>query len=420
MFALVDCNNFYVSCERVFNPKLKNRPVVVLSNNDGCVIARSNEVKSLGIKIGTPVFKCRQLLDPIGGKILSSNYTLYGDMSSRVMSLLEKFSPEIEIYSIDEAFLCLKGFEKLNLEEYAQEIRKFIEKCTGIPLSVGIGPTKTLAKIANNFAKKSSTAKGTCVIKKSNHKDILKLTSVENIWGVGPRYAKLLNRNLIFNAYQFCNLQDSWLRKKMTVMGLRTAYELRGHSCFEIDDIPAARKDIASSRSFGKPVESLKELEQALASYVSQATKRLREQSLAVSTLTVYLTTNRFKSNDAQYSNSITYKLQTATSYTPQLISHATFLLKKIYKKGFRYKKTGVILSNLSNEEERQPGLFECTEKRTENKSLMTAVDEINTRFGRKAITFGSEGIDQEWKMRRNYLSPCYTTCWKDIPLIKI
>jgi DNA polymerase V len=414
IFALVDCNNFYVSCERVFNPTLEKKPVVVLSINDGCVIARSNESKALGIKMGAPFFQNKELFRKHCVKVLSSNYALYGDMSHRVMTTLQQFAPELEIYSIDEAFLSLEGFH-LNLAEYAQQIRSTVKKHTGIPVSVGIGVTKTLAKVANKIAKSGNGVFDITTVHDINA--LLETVAIENIWGVGSRYAQLLNRHDIRNARQLKDADDAWVKKKMTVAGLRTVMELRGEPCIDLELSPPSKKAIGSSRSFGKPVESLDELLESVSDYVSRAAEKLRLQNSVASVVQVYLTTNYFKPQEPQYSNCVSCQLS-PTDYTPEIIRQAQAGLKEIYRKGYWYKKTGILLMGLCPYDGIQLNLF-ASRSMPENKKLMQTFDAINTRWGSNTIQFASSGIGKQWKMIQRYKSPCFTTRWSEIAVAK-
>ena len=415
-FALVDCNNFYVSCERVFNPKLLNRPVVVLSNNDGCVIARSQEAKKIGLKVGTPAFQCEDLLKKNNGVMLSSNYTLYGDMSSRVMETLSIFSPEIEIYSIDEAFLSFTENPAL-FEEIGARIRKTVYQWTGIPVSVGIAPTKALAKMANKIAKKE-TGSGVFVLS-GREKTESKLSTfpVEDVWGIGRQYAALLKSHGIDTALKLSRLDDAWIRKNLSVVGLRLVHELRGISCLSLDLITPQKKSICSSRSFSRPVESLNELKEALADYVSNAACKLRQQGSIASAVTVYITTNRFK-DGPQYCNSATASFTVPTNYTPDIIIAAGKLLSAMYRKDYKYKKIGVILSGIESADCRQIDLFTSYDSIQKNDRVTAVLDSINKRYGKKSLIFASEGIDQTWQMRREKLSPSYTTKWDELKIV--
>lgn len=416
IFALVDCNNFYASCERVFNPALKNIPVVILSNNDGCAVAMSNEAKALGIKIGTPLFQIQNLVKKHNVQIFSSNYALYGDISSRVMSVLSNFSPEIEIYSIDECFLRLDGFSK-NLKEYGMEIIKTVEKYTGIPVSVGIARTKTLAKIANRIAKENPIYKGVLDINQFDEQkidDLLVKISVDDVWGIGYQKAKKLKKFKIYNVLQFKKAPELMVRKNLGgVVGLRILWELRGISCIPLEMITPNRKQIVCSRSFGRPVSNIEELTQALSAYTTRAAEKLRTEQSVATVINVFLETNRFK-KELQYRNNVCLNLPNPTAYTSELIHYALYLLEQIYKTGYKYKKIGVMLYELMSEKDVSIDLFREKEKEKKRK-LMKAIDKINIQYGKDTVRLGSEGFEHKWAMRRSYLSKRFTTQWKEI-----
>ncbi|MGH7909534.1 MAG: Y-family DNA polymerase [Thermodesulfobacteriota bacterium] len=418
IFALVDCNNFYVSCERVFNPKLKGKPVIVLSNNDGCAVARSEEAKSL-IPMGAPAFKYQDVIKKHNIQVFSSNYTLYADMSHRVMSTLAQFTPEMEVYSIDEAFLSLTGFSHLNLTEYAKQIKATVMRWTGIPISIGISPTKTLAKIANKLAKKNPMCGG--VLDLTNHPrldDFLSSVKVEDIWGIGIRYTKLLNRNGIFTALDLKNAHDAFVKKNMTVMGLRTVWELRGNPCIQ-DEIDEPNKQIIRSRGFGRPVDNLNELKEAVTFHITRAAEKLREQKCNASHISTFIETNRFKTDSPQYSNSAGCYLPEPTAYTPLLIKYALNNLERIHKEGYRFVKAGVMLMGIVPEDQVQLSLLDPVRPIERDRALMKAVDKINTSWGSNTVKYASSGLDQEWRMRRAKLSPRYTTNWEEVLVVK-
>lgn len=416
IFALVDCNNFYASCERVFNPALKNVAVVILSNNDGCAVSMSNEAKVLGIEIGTPIFQVQKLVKKHNVQIFSSNYALYGDISSRVMSVLSSFSPEIEIYSIDEYFLRLDGFQK-NLKEYGIEIRKRVEKYTGIPVSVGVARTKTLAKIANRMAKENPIYKGVLDISQFDEKkidDLLVKISVDDVWGIGYQKAKKLKKFRIFNALQLKKASELMVCKNLGgIVGLRILWELRGTSCIPLEMVTPNRKQIICSRSFGKSVANIEELFQALSAYTTRAAEKLRTEQSVATVIHVFLGTNRFK-KEPQYRKNACLNLPNPTAYTSELIHYALFLLKQIYKPGYKYKKIGVMLCELMPEKDVQTNLFKEKEKEKKRK-LMKAIDKINIQYGKDTVRLGSEGFEHKWAMRRSYLSKRFTTQWKEI-----
>ncbi len=361
IFALVDCNNFYASCERVFNPKLEGRPIVVLSNNDGCVVARSNEAKALGIGMGVPAFEVEESMRKNNVEVFSSNYTLYADMSSRVMETLSIFTPDIEIYSIDEAFLNLDGFN-CSLTDYGRKIWRTVKQWTGMPVTVGIARTKTLAKIANRTAKKSAKANGVLDLTDSAYLNkVLAETPVEKVWTVGIKTALKLKGAGIKTALALRDVDVSWVRQKFGVVGVRTVYELRGISCYPLEQNPPVKKSITVSRMFGKPVESIKELKEAIANYASRAGKKLRVQGLAAGVMTVYVTTSRFIEN--RYFKSHTVEFAVATSNTIELIRNACRSIDRLYRKGCAFKKCGIIFNGIVPENQIQKGLFDNVDR---------------------------------------------------------
>ncbi len=419
IFALVDYNNFYVSCERVFNPKLKGKPVIVLSNNDGCAVARSEEAKSL-IPMGTPAFKYQDVIMKHNIQVFSSNYTLYGDMSHRVMSILAQFTPEMEVYSIDEAFLSLTGFSHLNLTEYAKKIKATVMRWTGITITIGIAPTKTLAKIANKLAKKNPVCSG--VLDLVNHPrldDFPASVKVEDIWGVGSQYTKLLNRNWIFTALDLKNASDAFIKKHMTVVGLRTVWELREISCIELEDLNEPNKQIIRSRGFGRPVDNLNELKEAVTFHTTRAAEKLRMQKCIASHISAFIETNRFKTEEPQYSKSAGCYLPEPTAYTPLLIKYALNNLERIYKEGYRFVKAGVMLMGIVPEDQVQLNLLEPARPIERDRAIMKAVHKINVSWGSNTVKYASSGLEQEWRMRRAKLSPRYTTKWDEMLVVR-
>lgn len=419
LFFLVDCNNFYVSCERVFRPETRRRPVVVLSNNDGNVVALSNEVKEMGLPFGAPFFKVKELLRRRHVAVFSSNYSLYGDMSRRVMDCLGRFSPEMEIYSIDEAFLSMREMSG-DPVEYGRLVRDLVNQWTGIPVSIGIAPTKTLAKLASRIGKRDPACQGVFGLTDSAGMDrTLAATDAGDVWGVGRQYRDLLRRNGITTAAQLRDASDRWVRRNMTIVGLRTVWELRGVPCIPLDELPAPKKGIVSSRSFGRPVERLDELREAVAAYMSRAAEKLRAQKSAAGSVTVFLSTNRFRENDPQYSNGISCDLPVPSSYTPHLIRIAVGLLDRIYRQGYSYKKAGVMLCEILPEEDAQPDLFSGLHDTDRTRRLMQAVDRVNREMGRHTLSFAAEGSAKPWRMRREFLSGRYTTRWDEIPVVR-
>ena len=418
VFALLDCNNFYVSCERLFNPRLEGRPVVVLSNNDGCIIARSNEAKALGIKMGEPFFQCRQLIAAHRVEVFSSNYPLYADLSQRVMDIIAQLEPEVEVYSIDEAFIRLPEATPAALRENGCRLRATIRRQVGIPVAIGFGPTKTLAKVANRVAKKQPEHGGVFVLPEPGQErdQILADLGVEDVWGIGYRSTAKLAARGIRTALALSKADDEWLRKRLTVTGLRTAMELRGVSCLPLEQSPSPSKSIITSRSFGRPVGDLGELREALATYVSVAAAKMREQHLNAGCLQVFLTTNRFRPAEPQYSNSMTVTLAQPTASTPELIRRATDSLRRIYPQGFAYQKVGVVLLDLADAGYVQPSLFHPL--RPGQEKLMAAMDRINQRWGRDTLHSAATGFRKPWKNRQTRKSPAYTTSWHELPVV--
>ncbi|MBE9466714.1 MAG: Y-family DNA polymerase [Bacteroidetes bacterium] len=414
LFALVDCNNFFVSCERVFNPKLENKPVVVLSNNDGCIISRSNEAKSLGLKMGSPFFKLKDFLKQNEVTAFSSNYSLYGDMSQRVMSILAKFSSNIEIYSIDEAFLDFSGFDYYNIKNYAREIKRIVFQWTGIPVSVGVGTTKTLAKIATHIAKKNDILKGVFIIKDEKElNSFLKDIPVNEVWGIGKQFNKKLIANNINTVFKLKNAEQQWIKKNFGIVGLRTIKELNGLSCISIERVARNKKGITSSRSFGKPVTEYEDLRQAISSYITTASRKLRKQKSLANILTIYILTNRFDKEHFYYNHKV-IKLPLPTNNTSTFITFASEALRNIYVDGLKYKKAGIMLSEIIPEEHTQLSLFDNVDIKKSN-ILMTTIDNINEKMGTGTIKSASEGFDKKWKMKSEMRSREFTTCWDDI-----
>ena len=417
--ALVDCNNFYASCERVFNPKLERKPMVVLSNNDGIVVAASDEAKALGLVLGVPIFKAKDLVVSEQVNVFSSNYTLYGDMSQRVMETLARFTPQLEIYSIDEAFLHLSGFGRYDLTAYGREIRKTVKRWTGIPVSVGIAETKTLAKIANRFAKRSPKTQGVLNLTGSPYREkALALTGVENIWGVGSRYAKFLRKHGIETALDLSCADEVWVRKHMSVVGLRTVRELRGIPSISIEMSPPPRKQICVSRSFGKPVETIADMEQAIAVYTSRAAEKLRRERSAAGSILVFMMTNRFK-EEPQCTRSTLIGLPVHTDCTQELIHYATCGMKSIFRTGFRFKKAGVVFGEIRPAAQVQTDLFDVRD-RNGSKRIMEALDRINARMGAGTVKYAVEGLSRHWKTKFGKRSPRYTTRWEELPVVTV
>lgn len=419
IFALIDCNNFYASCERVFRPELEGVPIAVLSNNDGCVIARSQEVKNLGIPMGIPAFKNEYLFKKHNIRIFSSNYTLYADMSSRVMDTIAQFCPDIEVYSIDESFIELSSFRNRDLTAYMQELKVKIHQTTGIPVSIGIASTKTLAKIANHIAKKNKQYNGVFNLFSEPDIDrVLVRVPVDDIWGIGRQYSKFLVDNNIFTAYDLKCSNDEWIDKYLTSVGHKTVIELRGKSCLDLDMLIAPKKGIVSSKSFGRPVSTLQEMEEAVATYTTIAVKKLRSQKSVASLISVFVSTNRFKETP-QYNNNASVRFTNPTASTPDFIEASLKILNRIYRKGFLYKKAGVMITEITSEENVPYDIFDPLYLDTNQKDIMLIMDKINKTYGENTLFYGSLGVKKKWQMRRNLLSPRYTTSWKDIPKVK-
>ncbi len=416
IFALVDCNNFYASCERVFRPDLEGVPIVILSNNDGCIISRSQEAKDMGIPMGAPYFKTPL---PANVKVFSSNYGLYGDMSQRVMEILEEFTDGVEVYSIDEAFLDFTGLNHVDLTVYVRNIKNKIRRGLGIPISIGVGESKTLAKVANKVAKKEKSLQDVFnLVDYSEIDELLKKINVEEIWGVGRRTAKKMNKYGIINAKQLKYLDDKWVLKKFTVMGLRTVLELRGTPCEYSDGIPDVKKGICNSRSFGRAVYTLKDLNEAVSDYVSTAAEKLRRQKSVAKTLLVYLRSHNIEQYN-YYSKWANMKLPRATDDTLELIHYAKEGMKRIFKDGFKYKKAGVILTELIPIDEAPKEIFDDDDELKKKDELMSALDKVNHKYGWKKLRIAAAGLDQDWWMKSEMRSPDYTTDWKQIPTVK-
>ncbi|MDB3858322.1 Y-family DNA polymerase [Pelagibacteraceae bacterium] len=414
--ALIDCNSFYVSCERLFNPKINKKPVVVLSNNDGCVISRSTEAKKIGIKMGEPYFKVKELVRKNNVHIFSSNYALYGDISRRVMKTLKSFSDKIEIYSIDEAFVDLSHVESKEIENYGKEIRERILKWTGIPTSVGIANTKTLSKVANHIAKKNKTG---VIYLNENIDNHLKKFHISDIWGVGKQLSKLYIKNGIDTAYKLKNISNTWVKKSTNVLGAKTVMELRGITCINLETQETKRKSCCVSRSFGKKVESLEKLQESITTHCLNAAEKIRNDNQTTRAITIYIRTSPFDKNRKYYSNSITIDLPVATSNSLELVKTAINGLKKVYKYGYFYQKAGIVLSKLREASENE---FNLLAPIMENKSqtLMKAIDLTNAKYGRNAVSIAQAGINNSWKMRREHSSKLDTASFDSLPKISV
>jgi DNA polymerase V len=418
MIALIDCNNFYVSCERVFDPRLKTKPVIVLSNNDGCAVARSNEAKALGIEMGTPAFMIRDLIKKHDVKVFSSNYTLYGDMSARVMHVIKEFVPRAEIYSIDEIFADLAPLKFISYDGHAKKIKDSVRQCTGILISIGIAPTKTLAKLANRYAKKTRPVEGIfCADEDWKIKDILESTCVQDVWGIGKQYHKLLKKNGIVTAADFINAPEEWVRKEMSVVGLRTQKELKGIACMLWEEDGKAKKNICTSRGFGKLIVSKREVQQAVATFASSCAYKLRKQNSCARKIHVFIQTNIHRKEDDQYFHSITLELPVPSNSTKELLKSAMKALDIIYLPGYQYNKTGVMVLDVIPDEQIQLNLFE--DNGENDKAVMKAIDGINKAFGTDVVRMATQEFNKKWKLRRRHLSPCYTTRFDQLMIVK-
>jgi len=420
MIALVDCNNFYASCERLFQPRLQNKPIVVLSNNDGCVIARSNEAKELGIEMGSPSFLIESLLRQHNVSVFSSNYTLYGDLSDRVMITLSQFADQLEVYSIDEAFLNLSAFRHHHLTDYAHTIRNTVMQHVGIPVSIGIAPSKTLAKIANRLVKKRNAPLGVyCIDSVEKMQFALQNTPVKDIWGIGSQYTKLLTRNGFITAWDVTRAPEEWIRKNLSVVGQRMFTELKGTSCIAFEEMPPKKKMVCVARGFGKVLSEKHEVMEALANFTALVAAKLRSEQLATNTIQIFVQTNAHRSHEPQYYRSLTIQLPEATNSTNELIRHARQGLETIYRPGYNYNKTGCTAMELVPSAEVQYNIFD-SENRSRNSQLMKVVDIVNRSFGKDAVRFALQGFGTRWKLRQLKLSPCYTTRIDEVLTIKI
>lgn len=418
--ALVDCNNFYASCEKLFRPDLKHTPVVVLSNNDGCVVARSKEVKQLGIKMGVPFFKLKEEIERHGIVAFSSNYALYADLSNRVMTTLEELAPSVEVYSIDEAFLDLNGITRCcSLSEFGQQIRNTIYQWIGISVSVGIAPTKTLAKLANYAAKAYPATQG--VVDLTNPKrqrKLMAITPVSEVWGVGRQLSKQLAIAGVDTALKLADANPAWIKKQFNVVLERTVRELNGQSCLKLEDVTPLKKQIISSRSFGERITQFQVMFEAIASYAARATEKLRLQKQFARSLTVFIRTNPFSETEPYYSNAATYQFSIPTNDSRDMLEQARVLLKLIWRDGSRYMKGGVMLNDFYDAGVYQPDLFSDAKIRDNSEPLMRVLDKINYS-GKGKIWLAGEGITKNWSMKREHLSPAYTTNWRELPVVR-
>lgn len=420
VFALVDCNNFFVSCERVFRPDLEGKPIAVLSNNDGCIIARSEELKKLMIPMCAPIFKYKEEIRKHNVHLFSANFSLYGDMSHRVMNTLRDFTDRLEVYSIDESFLSLNHVDSGKVTDYVRTMQKTVQQHVGIPVSIGVAPTKILAKLANLISKRHDEYSGVLnFFTVKNLDEILHRTDISDLWGVGRKSSKFLYSQKIHTALQLKNASDHWIKKHMGVVGQRIVWELRGISCLTLEDVHDAKKGILSSRSFGRSVETLTELEEAISTYTSRAAEKLRQEESFASCIHVWIVTNRFKPEEKQYSNSYTFSFPESTSYTPLLIQYAKECLHNIYAPGFKYKKASVMLTGLVPENQKQIHMFETQGDSDKQKKLSKIVDSLNLKYGGGTMRFAAEGIEKSWYMKSSQRSPSYTSRWSELPRVK-
>ena len=419
MLALCDCNNFFASCERVFNPSLNGKPVVVLSNNDGCIIARSEEAKAVGIKMGQPLYQAQELIKSHGVAVFSSNYQLYGDMSHRVMQTLKQYAPSIEIYSIDEAFLDFDGLPIETLQERGQEIARILKRNTGIPVSIGIAPTKTLAKVASKLCKKYPKLKGACLMYRPE--DITKVLSkfpIGDVWGIGRRYSKMLKGYGIETAEQFRQMQPEWVKAKMSIVGLRTWKELHGEPCIEFEHAVPDKQSITVSRSFAKPITEIEPLQEVLSTFVAMAAEKLRKQSSVTRQMQIFILTNYHREDQPQHREGRLVQFPMPTDSTLEMVKAANKALKELYRKGYSYKKAGVILYDITPNTGIQSMMFDEID-RPKHKALMQTIDSLNAHHGRSTVALASQGT-HGIPSNRDHLSPQYTTEWRDILKIKV
>ena len=417
-FALVDCNSFYVSCERLFNPSILKKPVVVLSNNDGCVISRSTEAKNLGIKMGEPYFKVEKIVKRNDVKIFSTNFALYGDISRRVMKTLKQFSPQMEVYSIDEAFLDLSSVKNENLLEHAYKIRKTILKWTGIPTSIGIATTKTLSKAANYIAKKEKSGVVDLVTSKQVDK-LLSEIEINNVWGVGRQLTKFYIKNGINTAYDLKKIHNGWVKKNTNVFGSRTAMEMRGFPCISLDPHEEKRKNCCVSRSFGRKVTKLEELSEAITAHCLNAAEKIRLDKQTVKKITVFIRTSPFQNKKNYYANSKNIDLAIKTNDSIELIKHALIALKDIYRKGYRYQKAGIILSNLKDVNSYNRNLFSTIRNEKKRDKLMKAIDYANAKYGRHSLSIAQAGLKKIWSSKRKHYSKIDTASFRLLPTVR-
>lgn len=418
MYGLCDCNNFFASCERVFNPSLNGQPVVVLSNNDGCIIARSEEAKAVGIKMGQPLYQAQEIIKRHGVAVYSSNYQLYGDMSHRVMQTLKQHAPSVEIYSIDEAFLNFDGLPVETLHARGQEIARIVRRNTGIPVSIGIAPTKTLAKVASKLCKKYPKLQGACLMYRPE--DITKVLSgfpIGDVWGIGRRYSKMLKSYGIETAEQFRRQQPEWIKAKMSIVGLRTWKELHGEPCIEFEHQVPDKQSITVSRSFAKLLTEIEPLQEVLSTFVAMAAEKLRKQNSVTRQMQVFILTNYHREDQPQHREGKLIHFPLPTDSTLEMAKAANKALRELYRKGYGYKKAGVILYDILPNTGIQSMMFDEID-RPKHKALMQTIDSLNAQHGRSTVMLGSQG-NGGIPSNRNHTSPQFTTQWSDILIVK-
>jgi DNA polymerase V len=418
MFAHIDCNNFYVSCERVFNPSLNGKPVIVLSNNDGCAISRSNEAKALGIPMGAPAFKYKEIIEENNVHVFSANFPLYGDMSNRVMSILATFCPMQEIYSIDECFLDLSGFD-VDLKEYGLQMKERVYKWTGLPISIGIAPTKSLCKVATRVAKKFPKETNSVHVIDSEELRIkaLKWLEIGEVWGIGRQYTKKLLAKNIKNAYQFTCMGDDWVKKHMSIVGLRLKHDLQGIPSIMIEEVKD-KKNIATTRTFDYNTENYEDVKERIVTFTTKCAEKLRKQGSCCNSIQVFIATNFYRKDLPQYSNSICIKLPFATNSTFELAEYAVVGLEQIFKKGYAYKRAGVFVMDFTPENNQQLNLFQ--NRNAKHISIMKAMDKLNRKYGCDLLRLGAQAPGKTWRMKQEKLSPHYTTNINEVLTIKV
>lgn len=419
MFALVDCNNFYASCERAFQPQFNNVPVAILSNNDGCFISRSDEAKELGLPMAAPAFKYRKFCEDHGIKVFSSNYPLYGDMSTRVMNILGTFTPDMEVYSVDEAFLKFDGFKNYDFDAYGREIQRTVQKCTGIPISIGIAPTKALAKVANKIAKKLRSKTGGVYVIQSEERRIkaLKWTKIETVWGIGHGNLKRVQTQNVKTAYDFTQLSDEWVRKQMAIIGLRLKKDLQGIPTLDLDDDTRDKRAIATTRSFESTYSDIENIKERISTFASSCAEKLRNQGSSCNHIVVLLRSDRHKKDEPQDRSSVIVTLPYATDSSLTISNYAVKAAISIFRPGIKYKRAGVIVSGLVPTNARQLDLF--LSENPKHHKIMEVMDGINDKYGGYKMKIANQDLERTWKMRQEHLSPRYTTNINEIITVK-